>query len=314
MFPAAKFVDSNGIRMAVYEQGDGPAAIMVHGFPELAFSWRHQFPALASAGYRAIAPDMRGYGQSDSPGDVEAYGIAELVADLTGLLDAYELERAIFVGHDWGAIVLWHMAMLAPERIEKLLILNIPHFPRPPIDPIELFRKRLGDDFYIVNFQDSDEADQAFANDPGHFFDMLMRKNQVTRAEFDRLPPAMKVFSMLKAIRRSHAGGEPLLTNEERDYFVNAFARSGFSGPINWYRNWSQNWRSMDGVDQLIKIPTLFIGASDDVIIGLEQIDAMRPLVADLTLEMLDPCGHWTQQERPQDVNRLMLKWLKSTK
>jgi len=204
--------------------------------------------------------------------------------------------------------------MLAPERIEKLLILNIPHFPRAPIDPIELFRKRLGDDFYIVNFQDSDEADQAFANDPGHFFDMLMRKNQGTRAEFDRLPPAMKVFSMLKAIRRSHASGEALLTDEERDYFVNAFARSGFSGPINWYRNWSRNWQAMEGVDQLIKIPTLFIGASDDVIIGLEQIDAMRPLVTDLTLEMLDPCGHWTQQERPQDVNRLMLKWLKSTK
>jgi pimeloyl-ACP methyl ester carboxylesterase len=314
MFPEAQFVESNGIRMAVHEQGRGPAVIMVHGFPELAFSWRHQFPALADAGYRAIAPDMRGYGQTDAPSAVDAYCMAELVADLEGLLDALGLERAIFVGHDWGAMVLWHMAMLAPERIEKLVILNIPHFPRAPIDPIELFRERLGDDFYIVNFQDSDEADRAFANDPDHFFDILMRKNQVTRAEFDLLPPPMKVFSMLKAIQRDKASGEPLLTSNERDYYVNAFTRSGFTGPINWYRNWTQNWHAMDGIEQLINIPTLFIGAVDDVIIGLDQIEAMRPLVTDLKLEMLEPCGHWTQQERPEDVNSLMLEWLNSTK
>jgi pimeloyl-ACP methyl ester carboxylesterase len=314
MFPEAQFVESNGIRMAVHEQGDGPAVIMVHGFPELAFSWRHQFPALADAGYRAIAPDMRGYGQTDAPSAVDAYCITELVADLADMLDALGLERAIFVGHDWGAMVLWHMAMLAPERIEKMVILNIPHIPRAPIDPIELFRKRLGDDFYIVNFQDSDEADRAFANDPVHFFDMLMRKNQVTRAEFDLLPPPMKTFSMLKGIRRSQAGGEPLLTSDERDYFVNAFRSSGFTGPINWYRNWTRNWLAMDGVEQVINIPTLFIGATDDVIISLDQIEAMRPLVTDLKLEMLEPCGHWTQQERPEDVSRLILKWLNSAK
>ncbi len=300
--------------MAVHEQGDGPAVILVHGFPELAFSWRHQLPALATAGYRAIAPDMRGYGQTDAPPGVDAYCIAELIADLQGLLDALDLERAIFVGHDWGAMVLWHMAMLAPERIEKLVILNIPHFPRAPIDPIELFRKRLGDDFYIVNFQDSDEADRVFANDPEHFFEVLMRKNQVTRAEFDLLPPPMKVFSMLKAMQRTQAGGEPLLTSAEQDYFVNAFTRSGFTGPINWYRNWTRNWLAMDGVEQIIDIPTLFIGAVDDVIIGLDQIEAMRPLVTDLRLEMLSSCGHWTQQEQPEDVNRLMLEWLSSTK
>lgn len=195
-----------------------------------------------------------------------------------------------------------------------MVILNIPHIPRAPIDPIELFRKRLGDDFYIVNFQDSDEADRAFANDPVHFFDMLMRKNQVTRAEFDLLPPPMKTFSMLKGIRRSQAGGVPLLTSDERDYFVNAFKSSGFTGPINWYRNWTRNWLAMDGVEQVINIPTLFIGATDDVIISLDQIEAMRPLVTDLKLEMLEPCGHWTQQERPEDVSRLILKWLNSAK
>jgi len=310
MFPDPHFVASNGIRMAVYEAGEGPAVILLHGFPELAFSWRHQLPALAAAGYRAIAPDMRGYGQTEGPDGVDEYSVSKLIGDLHGLLDALQLERAIFVGHDMGAILLWHMAMLAPERIEKLVILNIPHFPRFHTDPIEIFRRKLGDDFYIVNFQDSDEADRAFAADPVHFFNIMMRKNQITRAQFDQLPAPMKVMSLIKAMQREGSGGEPLLTTEERDYFADAFAKSGFTNPINWYRNWTRNWQALAGVDPIIRIPTLFIGAVDDVVVPLEQIEAMRPLVEDLSIEMLQPCGHWSQQERPEDVNRIILQWL----
>ena len=296
--------------MAVFEQGEGPAVIMVHGFPELAWSWRHQIPALANAGFRAIAPDMRGYGQTDSPAGVENYSAAKLIGDLNGLLDALHLERAVFVGHDWGALLLWQMAMLAPARMEQLIILNIPHIPRPPVDPIELMRKRFGEDFYIVNFQQSDEADKALAADPAHFFDVMMRKNQITRAEFDQLPPQMKVLSLLKTMARKESGGEPLLSNEERAYFVDAFTQSGFTNPINWYRNWTRNWQALEGVEQIIEVPTLFIGAADDVVIAPEQIEAMKPWVNDLTIEILEPCGHWTQQERPDDVNRLMIDWL----
>ena len=296
--------------MAVYEQGEGPAVIMVHGFPELAFSWRHQLPALADAGFRAIAPDMRGYGQTDGPSGVDAYRMSELIGDLIGLLDALELQRAVFVGHDMGAIVLWHMAMLTPERMHKLLILNIPHIPRYSVDPVRLMRDRLGDDFYIVNFQDSDEADRAFNKDPGHFIDVMMRKNQIHRAQFEQLPPQMKVLSLLKAMARSESSGDPLLTAMERAYYVDAFSRSGFTNPINWYRNWTRNWEALEGVDQTIDIPTLFIGAVDDVVIAPEQIEAMRPWVTNLKIAMLEPCGHWTQQERPNDVNRLMLEWL----
>jgi pimeloyl-ACP methyl ester carboxylesterase len=311
MFPKPNFVRSNGIRMAVYEHGKGPAVVMVHGFPELAFSWRHQIPALAEAGFRAIAPDMRGYGQTQGPQGVESYAAAELIKDLGGLLDALGLKRAIFVGHDWGALLLWQMAMLAPSRIEQLIILNIPHIPRPLVDPIELMRSRLGDDFYIVNFQDSDEADKALAADPVHFFDVMMRKNQITRAGFDQLPPQMKVLSLLKTMARKESAGKPLLSDEERSYFVSAFTQSGFTNPINWYRNWTSNWKALEGVDQLIDVPTLFIGAADDVVIAPQQIEAMKPWVNDLTIEMLEPCGHWTQQERPDDVNRLMIDWLR---
>jgi pimeloyl-ACP methyl ester carboxylesterase len=309
-FPEPAFIQTNGIRMAMYEQGDGPPVILLHGFPELAFSWRHQLPALAAAGFRAIAPDQRGYGRTDVPAEVRDYRIEELIADVHGLLDALELDTATFVGHDWGSLLLWQMAMRAPERIERMVILNIPHYPRLPVDPIQVMRERFGDDFYIVNFQDSDEADRTFADDPVHFFDMMMRRGQISREQFDQLPREVKALSLLKLVARSHGSGEPLLTDAERDYFAAAFANSGFTGPINWYRNWTLNWETQDGYDQRIRIPTLFIGAADDVIIAPEHIEAMKPLVKDLEIHMLEHCGHWSQQEKPGDVNRLMIDWL----
>lgn len=310
MFPEPSIVLANGINLAIYEQGEGPAVVLLHGFPELAYSWRHQLPALADAGFRAIAPDQRGYGCSDVPPDVSDYRIEELIADVHSMLDALELETATFVGHDWGAFVLWQMAMRTPERIEGLIILNIPHFPRAPVDPIQIMRSRFGDDFYIVNFQDSDAADKAFAADPVHFFNMMMRRNQASRQQFDQLPDEMKSVSLLKVMARVEGSGEPLLTDEERDYFASAFAKTGFTGPINWYRNWTLNWETLEGVDQQIDIPTLFIGAVDDIIIAPEHIEGMKPLVTDLELHMLDNCGHWSQQENPDEVNALMLDWL----
>ncbi|MGI9224594.1 MAG: alpha/beta fold hydrolase [Woeseiaceae bacterium] len=314
MFPQPNLVRTNGINLAVYEQGDGPPVVLLHGFPELAFSWRHQLPALADAGFRAIAPDQRGYGRSDVPPDVRDYRIEQLIADVHGLLDAFELDSATFAGHDWGALVLWQMAMRAPERIDGLIILNIPHFPRSPVDPIQIMRSRFGDDFYIVNFQDSDEADRAFAADPVHFFNMMMRHNQVSRAQFDQLPDEMKIISLLKVMARIEGSGDPLLSDEERDYFASAFAATGFSGPINWYRNWTHNWETLEGMDQQIDIPTLFIGADDDVIIAPEHIEGMKPLVTKLELHMLENCGHWSQQEKPDAVNRLMIDWLQQNR
>ena len=309
MFPEPYFVESNGLEMAVYERGEGPAVIFLHGFPELAYSWRHQLPALAHAGYRAIAPDLRGYGRTTAPPDVADYRMSELIADLHGLLDALELEQATFVGHDWGALVLWQMAMLAPDRIERLVILNIPHYPRLPVDPISVMRERFGDDFYIVNFQDSDEADRLFSSDPARFIDHLMRRNQLTREQFEQLPPELQVISLIRMMRQEKASGDPLLTREELDYYTAAFAASGFTGPINWYRNWTHNWEQLEGVQHTIEVPTLFIGAANDVVVRPEHIEGMKPLVSDLTMHMLE-CGHWTQQEEPAEVNRLIIDWL----
>ena len=309
-FPDPQLVDTNGIQLAVYEQGSGPAVILLHGFPELAYSWRHQLPALAAAGYRAIAPDQRGYGYSDCPAGVERYTIHQLIGDILGLLDWLGLNSASFVGHDWGALVLWQLALLEPERIDRMAILNVPFRPRPPTDPIDLARTRLGDDFYIVNFQDSDEADRAFSADPAHFFTMMMRRNQISRERFEQLPKSHRVLSLLATMARTESGGEPLLSDAELEYFVNAYSRSGFTGPINWYRNWSHNWATTADVEQTVTVPTLFIGAVDDVVIPLHYIDDMKRHVTDLEIIMLDNCGHWTQQEHPERVNELLLEWL----
>lgn len=309
MFPEPRFIATNGIDMAVYEQGSGSPVVFLHGFPELAFSWRHQLPALAAAGFHAIAPDLRGYGRTTVPPDVRDYRMSALIADVEGLLDALHFERAVFVGHDWGALLLWHMAMLRPERIAKLIVLNIPHYPRSPVDPIAIMRERFGPNFYIVNFQDSDEADRVFGADPAHFIDRMMRKGLLSREHYEKLPPERQVVSLLRATRAAHAAGQPLLSPDELEYYADAFGRSGFTGPINWYRNWTHNWECLEGVDQTISIPTLFIGADNDVLIRAEHIEAMKPFVEDLTIHTLD-CGHWTQQEEPDQTNRLIIDWL----
>lgn len=309
-FPNPRMVPSNGIELAVYEMGEGPAVILLHGFPELAYSWRHQLPALAAAGYRAIAPDQRGYGSSSIPRHVTDYRIQTLIKDIEGLMSALDLAEAAFVGHDWGALLLWQMVLIAPQRMSVLVSLNVPFFARPPIDPITVMRQRLGDDFYIVNFQDSDEADRRFSGDVPHFFDVMMRRNQITRGQFEQLPRERRSLSLLKAMDREQSAGEPLLDNEALAVYVDAFNAGGFTGPINWYRNWTANWASTAGVPQSVNVPTLFIGAEDDVIISPEQIEAMRPQVPDLEVVMIENCGHWTQQERPDEVNARLLDFL----
>ena len=228
-----------------------------------------------------------------------------------GVLEMRAKSRRLKAEHNIGLVVVDYLQLMrAPERIENKVVLNIPHDPRLPIDPIQVMRERFGDDFYIVNFQDSDEADRTFASDPVRFFDMMMRRGQISREQFDQLPQEVKALSLLKLMARDQGSGEPLLTDAERDNFANAFAKTGFTGPINWYRNWTHNWETQEGFDQRIGIPTLFIGAVDDVIIAPEHIEAMKPLVDDLEIHMLEQCGHWSQQEKPDEVNRLMIDWL----
>ncbi len=310
-FPEPVMIETNGICMAVHSEGSGPPVVLLHGFPELAYSWRHQLPALAAAGYRAIAPDLRGYGGTDKPTGVSDYAIDTLIADVTGLLDALQLPRAFFIGHDWGALLLWQMALVVPQRIAGLVALNIPFLPRPAVDPVALMRDRLGPDFYIVNFQDSSEADRRFAEDPARFIDRMMRRRPITRERFDGLPRQHKTMSLLALLDRPQAAGDPLLDEVELSVYAAAFAKGGFTGPINWYRNWSRNWAASEYVEQRIRVPALFIGATDDIVVSPAQIEAMRPYVDDLEIQTIDKCGHWTQQEVPDELNERILDWMR---
>ena len=309
-FPDARIVNAGEIDLAVYEQGDGPAVILVHGFPELAFSWRHQLPALAGTGYRAIAPDMRGYGGSDKPPAVADYTIQKLVGDLTGLMDTLSIPRAVIVGHDWGALVGWQMTLLAPQRMAGYIALNIPFLKRPPIDPVTYMRWKLGKDFYIVNFQRSDEADRKFAENPRRFIEVMMRKRRINRDQNRARAGKRQSISLLRMFETGEPAGEVLLTDAELDYYAEKFASGGFVGPINWYRNFRHNWKSTRRVAQQVRVPSLFIGATDDFVVSKKQIEAMVPFVDDLEIHMIKDCGHWTQQEKPDELNAVMLEWL----
>lgn len=310
-FPSAKRIDCGQITLAVHEAGAGPAVVFCHGFPELAYSWRAQFAPLQAAGYRVIAPDQRGYGGSDKPHEASDYGIFHLIDDLCGMLDALGEQDAVFVGHDWGALLLWQMALLKPERMRALINLNIPFTPRRAIDPMIMARQMLGDDFYIVNFQDSDEADRAFDADPRRFLAAMFRRLPTTRAAFNESKPEQRqAFSMLREMRKKTFPGTPLLSDEELDIYVDAYSAGGFSGPINWYRNWTANWAATADVEQQVRIPTLFIGAQDDVLIAPAHIETMKSHVQDLEIQIIENCGHWTQQEQPDRCNALILDFL----
>ncbi len=225
-------------------------------------------------------------------------------------MEALSLYKAVMIGHDWGAMLAWHMALLAPERLAGLVNLNIPHIPRPPVNPITYMRFKLGKDFYIVNFQKSDEADRRFAEDPRRFINVMMRRKQISREQSKSGPRKRRPLSLIQALGQHEPAGEALLSDGELDVYADAFAAGGFTGPINWYRNWSRNWKSMKGVDQTVRVPALFVGAANDIIISRKQIDAMKPFVPDLEVRMIENCGHWTQQEQPDELNRIILDWL----
>ncbi len=280
-----RFVETNGIRMHLVEQGEGYPVLLCHGFPELWYSWRHQIPVLAKAGLRAIAPDLRGYGETDKPHEIEAYDIHHLVGDLVGLLDALGLEKAAVVGHDWGGIIVWYMALLAPDRVERVVALNTPYWPRPPVPPTEVFRQVPDGRFnYILAFQPEGEAE--------------------ARLETD-------LESSLRGMFDSVAAAPGSVSDEELRVFVEAFRAGGLRGPINYYRNFDRNWETTPQLEGgKVLQPSLMICAEKDPILRPDAAAGMEQWVPNLRTELIRDCGHWTQQEKPDEVNRLLLDFL----
>ena len=281
-----RHVTANGIRVHFVEQGQGFPVVLCHGFPELWYSWRHQVPALAAAGLRAIVPDLRGYGETDKPTAVEDYDAHHLAGDLVGLLDALELEKAVIVGHDWGSIVVWVTALMHPERVERVVSLNVPYRGHAALFPPIRVLQEAGDERfnYVVFFQEPGLAEGYYASDlPGN----LMRTYQGV------------------------AHNKEFLSPDEFQVFLAAFEKGGLSGPLNFYRNIDRNCEIMAPFDgRQVPHPTLMITADNDPILRPEMAEGMESFVPDLCVELVRDCGHWTQQEKPQEVNRLLLDFL----
>lgn len=315
IFPSPTIIQTNGIRMAVYEQGAGFPVVLCHGFPELAFSWRHQLPALAEAGFRAIAPDQRGYGGTDKPTDVTAYDIRHLTDDLVGLLDALELDRAIFCGHDWGGHVVWEMPILHPDRVAGVIGINTPHryFRRMGADPVGWVREHFSAENYRLAFLREGIEEGLTAELLPLFFNGLFRSRPLTMADYRAAPPGVRNlefdFIMETALNPEPAGSS-FMTEQELKVYVDAFSAGGLTGPINWYRNLARNCQILAGTSDLIRVPSLMISAEDDIFLPPELVNGMEQFVPDLEKQLVRQCSHWTQAEKPEQVNCLILDWL----
>ena len=308
-FPNPKIIQTNGINMEVFEQGEGYPVILAHGFPELAFSWRFQMPVLADAGYRAIAPNQRGYGETDKPSAIEAYDIRHLCGDMAGLMDVFGLEKAIFIGHDWGGPVVWNMPLLYPDRVAGVVGMSVPFSPRGDVDPVVILEQRFGPEHYIVHFnRQHGVADAAFASDPKRFFkNLFRRRTRIGRALEPRKERPNFNVSLINTLNITDPPGEPLMSDEEMDVFVAAFSKGGFTGPINWYRNITRNWETSADLPQRIDVPCAMVYGAYDVVPKGRDVSEYIPNLESITLE----CGHWIQQERPNEVNAFLLDWLK---
>ncbi|OMC40341.1 epoxide hydrolase [Mycobacterium sp. IS-1264] len=303
------------MQLRVVEAGDrgAPTVVLAHGFPELAYSWRHQIPALAEAGYHVLAPDQRGYGGSSAPDSIEAYNIRELTADIVGLLDDVGAERAVWVGHDWGAPVAWHAPLLHPDRVSAVVGLSVPPLPRSHVAPTKAWRKLFGENFfYILYFQEPGVADAELNADPARVIRRMMgglRADGGQDALVRMATPGPQGF----LDRLPEPDGLPdWISQDELDHYVDEFSRTGFTGGLNWYRNFDRNWETTPELDGAkISVPCLFIGGSADPVLSFTRADRASQVVSGPYRQvMLEGAGHWLQQERPDEVNAALLDFL----
>lgn len=304
-------IHANGVELSVLISGpaDGDVVVLCHGFPELAHSWRHQIDYLAAAGYRVLAPDMRGYGQSSIPSDVEAYDIVQLTGDVVGLLDHVGAEQAVVIGHDWGAIVAWQFALLHSERTRAVAALSVPFLARSEHPPIDTLRFLFGGKFfYIVYFQEPGVADAELGADARTTMLRMFAAIQTGlgalrddgRGMLERLTPATEP--------------PPWISTDDFEVYVENFERTGFSGGLNWYRCMNRNWELTPQLaGARVTVPACFVAGGEDPVISMWPVAGMADHLDDLRATViLDGAGHWVQQERPAEVNEALLAFLRS--
>jgi pimeloyl-ACP methyl ester carboxylesterase len=317
-------VEANGIRMHLAEQGEGPVALLCHGFPETWYSWRHQLAALAEAGYRAVAPDLRGYGGTDRPTDADRYTLLHLVGDVVALLDALNVPQAVIVGNDWGATLAWHAALLRPDRFRAVVAMGVPMMGQPPRPPTELFPRTDDALFYTLYFQDPGVAEEELERDVRATLLKLLYAasgDAGPRQPGDGTPNPFGMVSRdagLLGPLPPPASLLPWLTEADLDELTAAFGASGFRGGLSFYRNLDRNRELLTGFGGMrVEVPALYLVGERDpgfAMPGMRQIvDAMPALVPGLAgSHVLGGGGHWIQQEKPLEVNALLTSFLRS--
>ncbi|GGM88057.1 epoxide hydrolase [Lentzea pudingi] len=302
-FPEPTLVRVNGVELEVFEAGRenaGGAVVLCHGWPEHAFSWRLQMSALAAAGYHVIVPNQRGYGNSSRPAAVTDYDIAHLTGDLVALLDHHGYEDATFIGHDWGANVVWGLALLHPDRVNRVINLSLPYLERGEKPWVEFLEDLLGGDSHLVHFnRQPGVADAVFDANTSRFLRNLFRKNEPPREP----QPGMAFIELAHA---ETPLGDPVMSEDELAVFVSAFETSGFTGSLNWYRNLDRNWHLLADVDPVVHQPALMVYGDRDVIARSANLAEFVPGVEVTSLD----AGHWIQQEKPDELNQAILEWL----
>ena len=309
-------VRTNGITMHLAEQGEGPLVVLCHGFPEFWYSWRHQLPALAAAGFHAVAPDQRGYGRTDRPEPIEAYDLFQLTGDIVGLVQALGEEQAVIVGHDWGAPVAWFCGLLRPDVFRAVGLLSVPYHPRDNVRPTDRMRALAGENqFYQLYFQEPGKAEAELEADTRRSVRMFLYS-----ASGDPPPEKRWRFLFGKDETLLSTGAEPdtlpaWLTEQDVEAFTAEFTRTGFRGGLNWYRNLDRMWELTPFLNGAkLRQPTLFVAGERDVCITMyrDAFEALPQTVPGLRQRVLLPgAGHWIQQERPEEVNRLLVDFLK---
>jgi len=319
-----RFVVANGIRIHIAEQGTGPLVLLCHGFPESWYSWRHQLRALADAGFRAVAPDMRGYGQTDRPEAIDQYALLHLVGDMVGVLDALGQESAVIAGHDWGAPVAWHAALFRPDRFRAVIGLSVPYRPRGSTRPTTVMTQTDDALFYQLYFQEPGVAEAELERDVRLTIRRLLYSASGDVPRRARTPASADAVGMVPRrggfLTRTLEPSSlpPWLTEADIDFYAGEFARTGFGGGLNWYRNIDRSWELLAPfAGARVTVPALYIAGDFDLMVAFRGMDQ---LIRDLSrfvpqlrkTVMLPGCGHWTQQERPKEVNEAMIEFLES--
>lgn len=311
-FSKANFISSDGYRIATYSEGDknAPLVILVHGWPEIAYSWKPTVPALVKTGYRVVTYDLRGFGASDCPRGAEHYAISQMVGDLEAVFKAQGKSSMTVIGHDWGGIIMWHAARMLSSKIDRVVSICTPHVKQAPVDPLIIFKKRFGEKHYFLEFQNRpDEVERLFSSNPDAFFKLMFRTTPSGKV-MDK-----KFTYITSSFARYLEEGAPdlpgaVMSHTDRAVYTKAYERSGFHGGMSLYRNTTQNWKLSQGLSERVLQPALMISPEDDLLLPPSSTDHMPKIVPNLTRKTIPNCGHWAMWDNPDQINKTIVDWL----